>query len=347
MTNRIRIQIVGATGYAGGDLLRLLLRHPHAEIVSLVAADVDKPTDVGAIWPDLLNTCSVPIEPATGAVPEGVDLSFMATPDKVAMKLTPGYLEKGIKVVDFAADYRFKDTKLHDEWYGGEHASPELCSEAAYGLPELHRAEVRKARLVGNPGCYSTCGILGLYPAVKEGVIDPASAIVTAASGVTGAGKHPSLAFHHPEVAENYRAYKIANHRHGPEMEVVLSEATGKEVRLTFVPHLLPIRRGILATIYGERAKSIDLKEIYSIYRDTYAGEPFVRVLHLGSTPQLQAVQLSNFCDISVHEDKRTNRIIVLSALDNTGKGASSQAIQNMNIMAGFDEKTGLWPGAL
>lgn len=347
MTERIRIQIVGATGYAGGDLLHLLLRHPHVEIVSLIAADVDTATDVGVIWPDLLNVCRVPVEPATGAVPDGVDLAFMATPDKVAMKLTPGYLEKGIKVVDFAADYRFKNVQLHDEIYGGEHGSPDLCSEAVYGLPELYRAQIAQARLVGNPGCYSTCGILGLYPAIKEGIIEPTGSVVSASSGVTGAGKHPSLAFHHPEVAENYRAYKVASHRHGPEIEDILGRMIEKEVRLTFVPHLLPIRRGILATIYGERATSIDLKEIYSVYRDVYAGEPFIRVLPLDSTPQLQAVQLSNFCDISVHEDRRNGKIIILSALDNTGKGASSQAVQNLNVMAGFDEKTGLWPTSL
>ena len=347
MTGQIRIQIVGATGYAGGDLLRLLLRHPHVEIVSLTAADVDEPTDVGEVQPDLRGLCQVPIQPPGIPIPDQVDLAFMATPDKVAMKLAPAYLEKGIKVIDFAGDFRFKDPNLHDAWYGGEHTAPDLCTEAVYGLPELFRSEIVGARLVANPGCYSTAAILAPYPAIKEGVMDPAKVIVSGASGATGAGKHPSLALHHPEVAENFCAYKIANHRHTPEMEDVLSRTTGKEVHITFVPHLLPIRRGILATIFGERAKSDHLQDIHAIYRETYADEPFIRVLPLGQAPQIKAVQLSNFCDISVHEDARTGRLIILSALDNTGKGASSQAVQNMNILAGFDEKTGLWPAHL
>jgi N-acetyl-gamma-glutamyl-phosphate reductase len=344
---KIPVQIVGATGYAGGDLLRLLLRHPHVEIASLTAADVDAPTEVGRVWPDLWGLCDVLIQPATGAIPPNVDLAFLATPDKVAMKLAPAYLEKGIKVIDFAGDFRFKDPSLHDAWYGGVHTAPDLCAEAVYGLPEIFRSEIAGARLVANPGCYPTCAILALYPAIKDSMIHPSKVIVSSASGATGAGKHPSLAYHHPEVAENFRAYKIASHRHTPEMEDALTRATGKEVQLTFVPHLLPIRRGILATIFGERTTSDHLEDIHAIYRDTYAHEPFVRVLPLGEVPQIKAVQLSNFCDISLHEDARTGRLIILSALDNTGKGASSQAVQNMNILAGLDERTGLWPASL
>lgn len=344
MQPEVRVEIIGATGYAGGDLLRFLLRHPHVEIVSLTAADVDEPTDVGKVWPDLRGLCQVPIQPATGAILDNINVAFMATPDRVAMQLAPAYLEKQIKVIDFAADFRFKDATLHDAWYTGEHTAPDLCTKAVYGLPELFRTEIVGAQLVANPGCYSTVAILALYPATKQGLIHPTKVILSSASGVTGAGKHPSLAFHHPEVAENFWAYKIANHRHTPEIEEILTRTTGKEVQITFVPHLLPIRRGILATIFGERTTSDHLEDIHAIYRETYDGEPFIRVLPLGEAPQLKAVQLSNFCDISVHEDARTGRLIILSALDNTGKGASSQAIQNMNIMARFDEKTGLWP---
>jgi N-acetyl-gamma-glutamyl-phosphate reductase len=347
MSNPIRIQIVGATGYAGGDLLRILLQHPNAEIVCLTAADVDKPTDVGAVWTELRGLCPVQIQPAGGPIPDGIDIAFLATPDKVAMKLAPAYLEKGIQVIDFAGDYRFKDPALHDEWYGGRHSSPEWCAKAVYGLPELFRAEIPRAQLVANPGCYSTTVILGLYPAVKAGAIEPDGLIASCASGVTGAGKHPSLAFHHPEVAENFKAYKIANHRHTPEMEDILSRVSGRTVRLTFVPHLLPIRRGILATLFGEKSGNYSLDDLHRLYADTYAGEPFVRVLPLGEAPVLHSVQLTNFCDISVHEDPRTGKWVILAALDNTGKGASSQAVQNMNLLAGLDERTGIWPARL
>ncbi|MFH1738488.1 MAG: N-acetyl-gamma-glutamyl-phosphate reductase [bacterium] len=344
MTTQIKVQIVGATGYAGGDLLRILLRHPHVEIVSLVAADVDTPTAVETIWPDLRGSNVVPIHPAGGAIPDPLDLTFMATPDKVAMKLAPEYLDRGVKVIDFAGDFRFADPALHDEWYGGPHTSPELCVKAVFGLPELFRNEIPKAQLIANPGCYSTSAILGLYPAVNASVVNPQGVVVSCASGVTGAGKHPSLAFHHPETAEDFRAYKIATHRHTPEMEEILRIASGKEVRLTFVPHLLPVRRGILATMFAERTTSDSIEDIHRIYKETYAGEPFIRVLPLGEAPRLHAVQLSNFCDISVHEDPRTQKLIILAALDNTGKGASSQAVQNMNLMASLDERTGLWP---
>lgn len=347
MSVKIRVQIIGATGYAGGDLLRILVRHPHVELISLVAADVDKPTPVPKIWPGLRGVCEMEIVPAGAPIPENIDLVFMATPNTVAMKLAAGYLERGIRAIDFAGDFRLRDASVWEKWYGGSHTAKDLLAEAVYGMPELFREEIAMARLVANPGCFPTPAILGLYPAIREGLIDPATPIVSSCTGVTGAGKKPAPGFHFPEVDENCKAYRVGNHQHTPEIEEGLSRKLGNEVRVTFVPHLLPIRRGILSTIYCDRRTDTPLTEIQRIYEETYQNEPFVRVLPAGELPALHAVQLTNFVDVAVQEDKRTNRLIVLAAVDNTGKGASSQAVQNMNVMFGLPEITGIFPGPL
>lgn len=342
MSQTVRVQIVGATGYAGGDLLRTLLRHPNVEIVSLVAADVDRPTPVPEIWPAMLGLCDMEIVPAGGDIPEGIDLAYMATPNAVAMKLAPAYLERGIRVVDFAGDFRFRDASVWETWYGAEHTQKELLKTAVYGLPELYRDEIVDARLVGNPGCFPTPAILGLYPVVRDEAVDPHGVIVSSATGVTGAGKKPAPAFHFPEAAENYRAYRIGNHQHTPEIDEGVNRALGSDLRVTFVPHLLPIRRGISSTIYCRRANDTPLAEIHRRYVETYASEPFVRVLPLGAVPALQSVQLTNFVDIALHEDPRNNLLVILATVDNTGKGASTQAVQNLNVMFGFPETTAL-----
>lgn len=343
---KVRVQIVGATGYAGGDLLSMLIGHPNVELVSLVAADVDEPTLTEDIWPALRGLCPLNIDPAGGPIPDDIDLCFMATPNGVAMKLAPAYLERRIKVIDFAGDFRFQDASDWENWYGADHTAQDLLSEAVYGLPELYRDEITGARLVGNPGCFPTPTILSLYPAVREEIINPRSIIVSAATGVTGAGKKPAPAFHFPEAAENFRAYRVGGHQHTPEMEEGLNRKLGTSVLLTFVPHLAPVRRGILATIFCERTKDMPLEDIQKIYEETYADEPFVRVLPSGQLPALHNVQLTNFVDIALCEDKRTERLIILAAVDNTGKGASSQAVQNLNVLCGLPETTGLLPGS-
>lgn len=347
MSEKIRVQIVGATGYAGGDLLRLLLGHPRVQVASLTAADVDRPTPVPEIWPGLRGLSDLDIQPAGGPIPDSLDLVFFATPNAVAMKLVPNYLERGVKAVDFAGDFRFRDAATWESWYGGaEHTQKDLLAEAVYGLPELYRDEIAKARLVGNPGCFPTPVILSLYPAVREGWIDPQRIIVSSATGVTGAGKKPSPVFHFPEVDENYRAYRIGNHQHTPEMEEGVNRKLGSDVQLTFIPHLLPIRKGIFSTIYCERANDRPLADLQRVYEETYASEPFVRVLPAGEVPLLHSVQGTNFVDIAVHEDARNKRVILLATVDNTGKGASSQAVQNLNVLFGLPETTGLLPGA-
>lgn len=269
------------------------------------------------------------------------DLVFLALPHGVSMGVAPIFLEAGKKVIDLSADFRIRDIAVYESWYR-KHTAAALIEEAVYGLPELYRDRIRNARLLANPGCYPTSVILGLAPALRSGLIEPSSVIADSKSGVSGSGREPQIASLFCEVAEGFKAYKVEGHRHIPEMEQELGILAGRQMTISFVPHLLPVKRGILTTLYGKLVKDIGAEEVLEIYRKFYGKEPFVRIYRAGQFPNISSVAGSNFCDIGVTIDKRTGRLIAVTAIDNLVKGASGQAIQNMNLMCNLPEETGL-----
>jgi N-acetyl-gamma-glutamyl-phosphate reductase len=331
----IKVGIIGGSGYTGEILVGLLLRHPEVKLV-FVTSESHKNQKISDVYPHLEGITDLTYKaPDIEKLAKEVDVVFLALPNGMAMNIAPKILKAGANVIDLSADYRFKDAKVFKEWYKMEHSSKNLLSKAAYGLPEIEK--VSGAKLIANPGCYATASILGLYPLVKEGLIDTDSIIVDAKSGVSGAGKSPTEETHYPNCNEAISAYKVASHRHTPEIEQELGEG----IKITFTPHLTPMTRGILSTIYAKASKAVDEKKLTKIYKDIYKKTHFIRVLE-GKLPSTKYVYGTNYCDIAVKYDKRTNNIIVLSAIDNLVKGASGQALQNMNIMFGLPETTGL-----
>lgn len=338
--NKIRVAVVGATGYAGCELIKILLRHQEAEITS-VSGKVDGPDKISNIYPvfkgQLELVCdNVNVRQVCGLA----DMIFLALPHRVSMMFAPEFLKEGKKVIDLSADYRLKDTAVYEKWYGTKHTSPDLIKTAVYGLPELYKDKIAGSAFIANPGCYPTGAVLGLAPLLAAKAIDPAQMIIDAKSGVTGAGRTPSLGLLFAETNENFKAYKINQHQHIPEIDQVLSEFAGTEVKVTFVPHLVPMNKGILSTIYTVPFKGSDTSGLIKEYRKFYEDAPFVRVLDEGAYPETKNVLGTNFCDIGIKVTG--NRIIVITAIDNLYKGAASQAVQNMNLMMGFGEKTGL-----
>ncbi|MBU2055596.1 MAG: N-acetyl-gamma-glutamyl-phosphate reductase [Proteobacteria bacterium] len=337
----IRVGVYGGSGYTGQELLRLLVGHPEVTVVAATSRRFAG-VPVAEVYPvfsgltDLVYTDASPEEVAGKA-----DFIFLALPHGVSMEFAPVFIRAGQKVVDLSADFRLRDAALYEAWYG-RHTSPETLGEAVYGLPELYRDQIRKTCLVANPGCYPTSIILGLAPLLNSRWIDPSSIIADSKSGVSGAGREPQIGSLYCEVAGGFKAYKVGGHRHTPEIEQELSLLAEKEVRISFTPHLLPVKRGILSTIYATLAREATAQEATDLYREFYREEPFVRVCRSGQFPNLSSVVGSNYCDIGVTVDKRTGRIVVVAAIDNLIKGASGQAIQNMNIMSGFREETGL-----
>jgi len=341
---RKKIGIVGATGYTGVELLRLLVTHPDVEI-SFVTSRANAGTRVDAMFPNLRGFIDLDFsDPSSDALAE-CDLVFFATPNGVAMNHVPKLLEANTKVIDLAADFRIKDIDVWSKWYGMEHACPDLVAKAVYGMPELNRAEVKGANLVANPGCYPTAVTLGLKPLVESGLIDLESIIADTKSGISGAGKQASVPNLLSEAGESFKAYAVQGHRHQPEIAQTLSLLADTNVSLTFVPHLLPIIRGIHATIYA-RSDDFDGSGLQAIFEKTYLNEPFVDVLPAGSHPETRTVKSSNMCRIAVHKPS-DSQIVVLSVIDNLVKGAAGQAVQNMNLMLGLDETTALTQPAL
>jgi N-acetyl-gamma-glutamyl-phosphate reductase len=337
----VRAAVLGATGYAGGELIALLLRHPWARIVRLMA-DIKEPLPMGQAFSALrgkpLPICELPT--LQGLAPPDVDLVFLATPHQAAHDVVPALLARGLRVVDLSAAFRLKDSNAYPRWYGFEHSAASALREAVYGSPELYAEDIRKARLVANPGCYATSVILALAPLLRAGWVNVKAGIICdAKSGVTGAGRAPSERFHFPEVNESLRAYSLFHHRHVPEMLQVLEL---EEKDFIFTPHLLPINRGILSTLYLRLAEHRTHEQVVSLYRDFYARAPLVRVYDEGALPEIQAVAHTNYFDVGFALDPATDRLIVISALDNLGKGAAGQAVQNMNLMYGFDEVAAL-----
>lgn len=335
----IKVGVVGATGYTGEELIEVLLRNPLVEITSLSAL-VDKEMPFQEMYPKFGKKISLVCKNLdVDQVAASSDLVFLALPHTVSMKFVPFFLKKGKKVIDLSADYRLSEED-YEAWYGTKQTDAGNLASSVYGLPELNREKIKKANLIANPGCYPTSVILGLLPIAEilaEKGLEP---IVDAKSGATGAGRKASIALSFGEVDENLKCYKANDHQHMPEMERVLSEAAGKKVKINFTPHLMPIRRGIMSTIYIKHDGLVGAKELHDVYQKKYKNEPFVRVRPLGQMPEVKDVSGSNFCDIGL--SVKGGLLVIVSVIDNLLKGASGQAAQNMNIMYGLDEKTGL-----
>jgi len=340
--NLIRVSIIGANGYTGLELMNLLSGHPQAEIAHLVSRS-NAGVKVSRLYPSLHKfECKCFEELDLGAIADDSDVVFSALPHAASAEVCGKLFEKGLKVIDLSADFRYRNVSVYEQWYKVKHPCPELCSGAVYGLPEIYREKIKVAKIIGNPGCYTTCSILPLYPLLKDKIIRPQGIIIDAKSGTSGAGRKAEVDYSFCEVNENFKAYAVTTHRHTSEIEQELSFAAGADVALSFTPHLLPIQRGILATIYCEPEQGVTGGDIFTAYQKHYGSEPFVIINEEGVLPEIKQVRHSNYVSIGFKLDKRLNRLIVISALDNLVKGASGQAIQNMNIMFGLDERTGL-----
>ncbi len=338
----IKVGIIGSTGYAGQELVRLLLGHKEAEIVWYGSRSyIDKKYSevFGNMFELVDDKC---LDDNMEELAEKADVIFTATPQGLCASLVNEEILSKVKIIDLSADFRIKDVSIYEKWYGIEHKSPEFIKEAVYGLCEINREDIKGKRLVANPGCYTTCSILSLYPLVKEGVIDPDSIIVDAKSGTSGAGRGAKVANLFCEVNESIKAYGVTTHRHTPEIEEQLGYACGKEIMINFTPHLVPMNRGILVTAYGNLTKDYSYEEIKKIYDDYYANERFIRVLEKDVCPETRNVEGSNYVDVNFKIDERTKRVVVMGALDNLVKGAAGQAVQNMNIIFGLPEEMGL-----
>ena len=337
----IKVAVLGATGYAGIELVRILSAHPEVKLDVLGSHSFDG-QPISDVYQNFGHVLDMDCEELDLDKVAQCDVAFTALPHGASKDVIPSLIEKGIKVIDLSGDFRYDDIKVYEKWYGGEHSSPELLKESVYGLCELYRDKVKDARLVGNPGCYTTCSILGAYPVLASGLGESKNIIVDAKSGVTGAGRGLALGVHFCECTENTKAYKVATHRHTSEIEQELSKAAGEEIMISFTPHLIPQKRGILSTIYVNLKKPCTTEELVNTYKEFYKNEYFVRVKDAGKLPETKHVAGSNFVDIGVVVDERLNRAVIVSAIDNLYKGAAGQAVQNMNIMFGLDEKTGI-----
>ncbi len=337
----IKAGIVGGTGYTGVELLRLLAQHPGGELRAITSRK-EAGTPVSAMFPSLRRHVDLAFSEPDAKALRGCDVVFFATPHGVAMKDSPALIEAGVKVIDLSADFRLQDLAEWERWYKMKHTAPGLVREAVYGLCELNRERIRGARLIANPGCYPTAIQLGLLPLVEAGVVDAAHLIADAKSGVSGAGRKAEIALSFSEVSDNFSAYNVPGHRHRPEIVASLAQAAKREIGLVFTAHLTPMIRGIFATLYGRITKDADFQ---ALFEKRYAGEPFVDVMPAGSHPDTRSVRAANTCRLAIHrppEGVRSDTVVVLSVIDNLVKGASGQAVQNMNLMFGLPETAGL-----
>ncbi|MFT3759139.1 N-acetyl-gamma-glutamyl-phosphate reductase [Thauera sp.] len=337
----IKVGVVGGTGYTGVELLRLLSRHPQVELTAITSRG-EAGMAVAEMFPSLRGRVDLKFVAPQDAALEKCDAVFFATPNGIAMKQAAELVAAGVRVIDLAADFRIRDVAEWQKWYGMEHAVPELVAEAVYGLPEVNREQIRSARVLANPGCYPTAVQLGFLPLVEAGLIDTDHLIADAKSGVSGAGRKAEVHTLLPEAADSFKAYGVPGHRHLPEICQGLSFAAKQAVGLTFVPHLTPMIRGIHATLYGRIKPGAELPDLQALFEKRYADEAFVDVMPAGSHPETRSVRASNLCRIAVHRPQGGDTIVVLSVIDNLVKGAAGQAVQNLNIMFGFDEEAGL-----
>ena len=334
----IKVGVVGGTGYTGVELLRLLAQHPDVTITAITSRG-EAGTRVADMFPSLRGHVSLKFSDPAASRLNQCDLVFFATPNGIAMKQAPELLDVGVKVIDLAADFRLKDAAIWEKWYGMPHECPQWLGKAVYGLPEVNREAIKNAQLVANPGCYPTATQLGFLPLIESGMVDVMSLIADAKSGISGAGRKVETNILFSEAADNFKAYGVPGHRHLPEISQGLSNAAGRSVGLTFVPHLTPMIRGIHATLYARITKEADYQ---LLFERRYEHEPFVDVLPSGSHPETRTVRASNVCRIAVHRPQAGDTVVVLSVIDNLVKGAAGQAIQNMNLMFGLDECIGL-----
>jgi len=339
---KIKVGIIGATGYAGAELVRILVSHPQAELVALTTQNYeDRP--FYEVYPYLYRYVDQKcLELDVTALVGAADVIFVALPHGHAIPVAQEALRQGKKFIDLGADFRFDGQQVYEQWYKVEHTAPELLDQSVYGLPEIRRDKIKSATLVGNPGCYPTSVILGLAPLLTYGLVDLSTIVADCKSGVSGAGRGLSLGVHFAEVNENFSAYNVGKHRHTPEIEQELGKLAGEEVVISFTPHLTPMNRGILSTIYAKLKQVMTEEQVRSIYEEYYRGEFFVRLLPPGKLPQTKAVAGSNHCDVAPVVDPRTGRVVVVSAIDNLIKGAAGQAVQNMNLMFDLPETMGL-----
>jgi N-acetyl-gamma-glutamyl-phosphate reductase len=338
---KIRVGIVGATGYTGVELLRLLLHHPQVEVTALTSQKYAG-VPIDQVFPSLMKGLDLKCEElSVKQISKKTEFVFTAVPHKMAMEIVPSFYRVGKKVVDLSADFRFTDAATYEKWYQ-KHTAVDLLSESVYGLPELHREKIRNAKIVGNPGCYPTGALIGLIPLVKKGMISVENIVIDSKSGVTGAGRDVVLESLFCEVNEGVKAYKIFAHRHTPEIDQELSLLARKEIRVTFAPHLIPVDRGILSTLYVRLTKKMKTEELLDVFHDFYQAEPFVRIYSKEKFPNTKNVRGSNYCDIGVKVSESDGRAVIVTAIDNLVKGASGEAVQNMNIMLGYPETMGL-----
>lgn len=335
----IKVGVVGATGYAGEEVIKILLGHKNVQITELSAV-IDKEEPISALIPAFKGKLDIICKkPDPAAMAKNVDLVFLALPHKVSMEIAPVFLNAGKIVIDLSADYRL-ESDIYKIWYGVEHKDKGNLDKAVYGLPELYSDRIKKAKLLSNPGCYPTGIILGIAPALKEKIVEQGRIIADSKSGATGAGRKADIGLLFSEINENLKAYKVNDHQHKPEINRYLSDVAGKAIDIIFTPHLIPMNRGILSTIYLRLTKKLDTKAVAEIYRNFYKGKPFVRICDAGKLPQVRDVVGTNYCDIGVKACG--DDLIVVACIDNLKKGAAGQAVQNMNIICGFDETEGL-----
>jgi N-acetyl-gamma-glutamyl-phosphate reductase len=345
---KTRVGIIGATGYTGVELLRLLFHHPEVEVTALTSQKYAG-IPIDQVFPSLMKHLQLTCEELNvDHISKKTDFIFTAVPHKTAMETVPHFYQRGKRVVDLSADFRLQDPAVYERWYQ-KHTSANLLPESVYGLPELHREKIRNAKIVGNPGCYPTGALIGLIPLVKKGMVSLESIIIDAKSGVSGAGRDVVLDSLFCEVNEGVKAYKIFEHRHLPEIDQELSQLAQKKVAVTFVPHLIPMDRGILTTIYLILAKKLRAEAVLNIFEEHYQKEPFIRICPKGKLPNTKDVRGSNYCDVGIKVNEADGRTVIVTAIDNLVKGASGEAVQNMNIMLGFPETLGLdvlplWP---
>lgn len=340
--NPIKVGIIGGTGYTGVELLRLLVLHPQVEL-ALITSRSEAGRDVADLFPSMRGFTDLKFSDPAVVSFNACDVVFSATPNGIAMTQARRLMELGVRLIDLAADFRIKDVNLWEKWYGMAHLCPELVPKAVYGLPELNREQIVSASIVANPGCYPTATTLGFLPLVQRGLVDCSDLVADTKSGVTGAGRGANVASLFSEVADSFKAYGVQGHRHHPEISQNLDLIAGNRVGLTFVPHLTPMLRGIHATLYANLLDpSVSLEKVHAEFEVAYKDEPFVDVMPLGSHPDTRSVKTSNICRLALHKAGGSGKLIVLSVIDNLTKGAAGQAIQNMNIMFGLDERTSL-----
>ena len=344
---RVKVGILGASGYSGIEAVRILARHPMIEL-TLLTSEHYAGREVADVYRHLARLDLPPFEELRpDLVASRADAVLSCLPEGVGAKAVAELYRNGVKVVDLAADYRLRDPAVYHDTYAAEHPAPHLLKEAVYGLTEFHRHELSEARLVANPGCYPTGALLALLPLIRKDLVDPGTIVIDAKSGTTGARRAPSIEQLFAEVNENFRPYKVASHRHTPEIEQEIGAVLGREVAVLFVPHLLPVSRGILSSIFARPRSGVAEDDIRAAFAASYSKAPFVRLLKPGELPELRAVRATNFCEIAFVLDRRSQNLCVMTAIDNLGKGAAGQAVQNLNLMLGLDETAALLGAAV